>query len=158
MRLILKEKLWIIRFLAIAGIMISSLALYHHYSQTDFEFCSVSQTVSCNLVNKSIYSEIFSIPVALIGIVEYIIVFSVSFIKDKRILPIISLLGFVFSIYLTYIEIAVIEAYCLLCLASLTFITLIFLLSLSRLELDTILDKLMRWNRKVVIKWKTLRK
>lgn len=157
MRLILKEKLWIIRFLAIAGIMISSLALYHHYSQTDFEFCSVSQTVSCDLVNKSIYSEIFSIPVALIGIVGYIIVFSVSFIKDKRILPIISLLGFVFSIYLTYIEIAVIEAYCLLCLASLTFITLIFLLSLSSLELDTILDKLMRWNR-VVIKWKTLRK
>jgi uncharacterized membrane protein len=43
------------------------------------------------------------------------------------------LTGFLFTVYLIYIEFAVLRAYCPFCLASQTTMTLIFILSIVRL-------------------------
>jgi uncharacterized membrane protein len=96
----------------------------------------------CWSVNTSQYSELFGIPVALYGSVTYFLIFLISVVGSKNIRftslePIvifgISLFGSIYSIYLTYIEIAVIKSICPFCILSAVCMLLIFLLSIFRL-------------------------
>ena len=57
-------------------IIISSYLLYLHYSTSE-SFCDISPALSCDIVNKSIYSEFppgSGIPVSFIGILTFILV------------------------------------------------------------------------------------
>ena len=116
-----------IGLLAAAGVMISSYALWQHFAPAGSGFCNVSGRISCDLVNQSQYSEIFGIPVSLIGIIGYtaLLVLALAVVFDAghahEYLPwllagSIGALGF--SLYLTYLELFVIGAICILCVAS----------------------------------------
>jgi len=96
----------------------------------------------CATVNASRYSEIFGIPVSLLGLLAYLTIIGIHaletrsrFFKQNGNLLIfgLSLAGVVFSAYLTYISKYVINAVCPFCVASAIFITLIFVLSIVRL-------------------------
>ena len=56
--------------LAVVGVVVSSISLQHHYSTSQDSFCNLSQTVNCDIVNRSVYSKIGPVPVALIGILD----------------------------------------------------------------------------------------
>lgn len=120
-------------FLSFLGILISSYATYHHYS-TSVGICNIDNKLSCDIVNRSVYSEIFGIPVALIGIIGYVLIILVSLLllkentKDmKRLLLALTSFGFLFSLYLTYIEAFKLQTYCPLCVLSAIFMLIIFL-------------------------------
>ena len=96
----------------------------------------------CATVNDSRYSEIFGIPVSLLGLLAYLAIIGIHaletrsrFFKQNGNLLIfgLSLAGVAFSAYLTYISKYVINAVCPFCVASAIFITLIFVLSIVRL-------------------------
>src|SRR5919112_1981245 len=75
----------------------------------------------CETVQSSRYASILGIPVALLGLVAYGgLVFSVILWTEIGIYLgfLISLVGTLFSIYLTYLEVFVIGALCQWCLAS----------------------------------------
>lgn len=96
----------------------------------------------CNSVNASQWSYIYGIPVAYLGFLAYLaILFLLVFgPKIKLIQPyveyllfFISLVGFLFSAYLTYIEAAVLTTFCQWCLISAFMITILFSISVIKL-------------------------
>jgi uncharacterized membrane protein len=96
----------------------------------------------CATVNYSSYSEIYGIPVAVLGIGAYLLILVIH-ILETRWRPVekngnllifgLSLAGVLFSAYLTYIEYFVIFAVCPFCLASAFFILFIFVIAIIRL-------------------------
>jgi uncharacterized membrane protein len=100
----------------------------------------------CHNVNVSPYSEIYGIPVSLLGIFAYLAILLILFLEPRLKIaeengPLaifgISLVGVAFSAYLTYLEIYVIDAICPFCLASAVITTLIFVLAIIRLAKQT---------------------
>ena len=125
---------FIIAVLAVAGILVSSVSLYHHYGKSKTTYCDFSETVNCDIVNRSEYSVVMGIPVALIGILGYLSLLALATVyRTKAETPFILFLaalgGLAFALYLTYIEGFVLGAWCILCLSSLTVIFSIAVLS-----------------------------
>ncbi len=123
-----------ISLLALGGVLISSVSLYHHYGTSQSSFCDFGESFNCDIVNRSIYSVVFGIPVALIGIIGYLGLLGLATVyrakaQTPALLLIASLAGLGFALYLTYIEAFVLAVWCILCLTSLTLILAITVLS-----------------------------
>jgi uncharacterized membrane protein len=67
-----------IAILSILGVILSAVSLQRHYAKSDTNFCDFSQKFSCDIVNRSEYSEVAGIPVAGIGVAGYIALFLFS--------------------------------------------------------------------------------
>jgi len=124
----------VIAVLAVAGIAVSSVSLYHHYGTSKTNYCDFAENFNCDIVNRSTYSTVLGIPDALIGILGYTALLALATLYRRKaetpiILLIASLAGLGFALYLTYIEAFVLATWCILCLSSLTMISLIAVLS-----------------------------
>ena len=124
----------VIAILALAGMVVSSVSLYHHYGTSQTTYCDFGASFNCDIVNRSIYSTVLGVPDALIGILGYGVLFSLAtFYRTKAETPLMLLIastaGLGFALYLTYIEKFVLATWCILCLSSLTLIFLITVLS-----------------------------
>lgn len=120
--------------LAVAGIAVSSLSLYHHFSKSKTSLCNLGQSFDCDLVNRSQYSTFHKVPVALLGILGYLLILSLATVyREKAETPFIlgaaALGGLGFALYLTYIEGFVLHAWCILCLSSLALMSVIAVLT-----------------------------
>lgn len=121
----------IIGVLAAAGICVSGVSLYHHFGTSATSYCDFGDNFNCDVVNRSTYSTLLGIPVALIGMVGYaVILFLVTFRRLHAILTVVSAIGLAFALYLTYVEKFVLATWCILCLTSLTLIFCITMLAL----------------------------
>jgi uncharacterized membrane protein len=123
-----------IAVLAVGGTVVSSVSLYHHYGTSATSYCDIGQNFNCDIVNRSTYSTVVGIPVALIGVAGYLSVLTLAtFYKNHSdsaaMLAIGSLAGLGFALYLTYVEGFVLAAWCVLCLSSLALIFSIAVLS-----------------------------
>jgi vitamin-K-epoxide reductase (warfarin-sensitive) len=123
-----------VALLSVGGAVVSSISLHHHYSASPSSFCDFGANFNCDMVNRSIYSVVFGIPVALIGILGYVVLLVLARLYRARaeapvMLLIASLAGLGFALYLTYVEAFVLAVWCILCLSSLTLITAITMLS-----------------------------
>jgi vitamin-K-epoxide reductase (warfarin-sensitive) len=119
-----------IALLAFAGIVVSSVSLHHHLSASKTSYCDFGESFNCDIVNRSTYSTVAGIPVALIGIVGYLALLALTtFFRSKAETPafvfIGSLAGLAFALYLTYVEAFVLATWCILCLSSLALILVI---------------------------------
>lgn len=124
----------IIALLALVGIVVSSVSLAHHYSTSKTAYCDFGESFNCDIVNRSSYSTIMGIPVALIGVLGYLAVLGLATIYRAKpdtalVLLLGGLAGLAFALYLTYIEAHVLGVWCILCLSSLLVIFCITLLS-----------------------------
>ena len=99
----------------------------------------------CQTVANSPYSEIAGIPIAILGMGAYLVILGLLYIEQRGgfwleysplIIFGISLVGVIYSIYLTYLEIAVIYAICPYCVLSAVAMLLIFILSIVRLIIN----------------------
>jgi uncharacterized membrane protein len=116
-----------ISILAIAGIAVSSVSLYHHYGRSKTSYCDIGENFNCDIVNRSTYSVVLGIPVALIGILGYLALLALATVYRSKaetplLLLVASIAGLGFALYLTYIEGFVLAAWCMLCLSSLALI------------------------------------
>jgi uncharacterized membrane protein len=123
-----------IAVLALAGAVVSAVSLYHHYGTSATSYCDIGENFNCDIVNRSTYSAIAGIPVALIGAAGYLAVLTLAtFYRNQPETPVIlatgSLAGLGFALYLTYVEGFVLAAWCILCLSSLALILAIAVLS-----------------------------
>lgn len=126
--------LWLIAILALAGIVVSSVSLHHHYGTSQTNYCDFGASFNCDIVNRSVYSTVLGVPDALIGIFGYALLLALAtFYRTKAETPLMllvaSTVGLGFALYLTYIEKFVLATWCILCLSSLTLIALITALS-----------------------------
>ena len=132
----------VITVLALLGIGVAGYLTWIHYSGVAI-FCGGSNT--CELVNSSRFAFIGplpivgQIPVAMLGLGAYILMLALSLFPPRedrqwpdQLLFALALIGTLFQLYLTYIELFVLHAICYWCVSSQTIILLIFLLALPR--------------------------
>jgi len=124
----------LVGILAVCGIVVSSVSLQNHYATSKTAYCDIGAAFDCDIVNRSEYSSILGIPVALIGMIGYgALAGLVTVYRERRETPLMLLsgaaAGLAFALYLTYIEGHVLGVWCILCLSSLALITTITILS-----------------------------
>jgi len=104
-------------------------------------YCGTSG--QCETVNNSPYSEIGGIPIAYLGLGAYLVVYALLYLEGRSKFwnensPLfvfgISLVGVIYSAYLTYIEIWVLHAICPYCVVSALAMLALFVISLVRLR------------------------
>lgn len=100
--------------------------------------CSILK--GCEVVTTSSYSEIFGIPVALLGAFYYLtmLLLSIAFFDSKkervlRLAWIITPLGFLASAYFSFLMIVVLKAICIYCVGSVITSTLLFIIGMYSL-------------------------
>ena len=137
-----KRDRWIslIAVAAVVGMLVSIFSAFAHYDVVSSEVCTINETFDCDIVNKSSYSEILGIPVSILGLLAYAVLFVGVLVYDRKRSPkLLQLLmslgaaGLLFRLYLTRIEAFVLYTWCLLCLASQAAILLI-VIGLWRLQ------------------------
>lgn len=131
-----RRLLMAIAIAAVLGIAVSSVSLDHHFRKSKTSYCDFGQTFNCDIVNRSEYSTIAGVPVALIGILGYVALLAfATFYREKAETPGILLAcsagGLAFALYLTYVEKFILGVWCVLCLTSLAAIFTITILSLT---------------------------
>ncbi len=122
--------------LALVGAGIAGYLTYIHYSGAAIA-CS---TGGCEKVQSSTYAELAGIPVALIGLVGYLLILATALVAGEVgavAAAALTLGGFSFAAYLIYVQLALIDAVCLWCLASDAVMAILVLVSLLRLRAVT---------------------
>jgi uncharacterized membrane protein len=107
---------------AAAGI---GLAIYvaHDYLTQNFSSCYINSFVNCGGVYQSGHTSLFGIPFYVAGLVWFPVAFSIGLVTSRLgrtlvnseiLLPLL-MVGNIFTIYLWYLELAVIHEVCPLC-------------------------------------------
>lgn len=128
--------------LALLGLLDSVYLVWVKYTGA-YAFCG--PIGNCESVNTSQYSEIFGIPISLLGAGAYAIMIVLLLLENRSqiwaefssmIVFGMSLIGVLYSIYLTYIEVAVLKEICPYCVISAIILVILLLLSGIRLSLS----------------------
>jgi uncharacterized membrane protein len=118
---------------ALAGLGIAAYLTVVHYSGGD-PVCAVAH--GCATVQQSEYASLGGVPVAVLGLLGYVAVL-VALARDgeawRTAAAFLSLAGLGFSGWLTYVELAVLEAVCIWCVGSAICMTLLAGLTVGRL-------------------------
>jgi uncharacterized membrane protein len=142
---------YLIAILALAGMFDSYLALRIHYQNpADAPPCAVTERFDCGTVNHSRYAVFppigfdetpnsgkMHIPVAVIGIVGYALIFALALSKQYWLTLQVTEIGFFCAAFLSFLEAYVIEKWCIYCLWSMGIITAILLLTIATLIIDS---------------------
>ena len=97
---------------------------------------------NCSVVNASRYAEVNGIPVAAIGVLGYSAILAVLYMETKQgyfkqngtlLIFGLALTGFLFTLWLVYVEIALLKALCPFCVTSQVAMTIIFIIAVIRL-------------------------
>jgi uncharacterized membrane protein len=131
----------IVAALALAGIFIGLYLTLYKLGIIGELTCSVG---SCETVNTSKWAVFLGFPVAAWGVFFYVAVFVLALMgtsermADARAISVLlslwSTVGLLFSAWLTYLELAVIQAICIWCVVSAILVTAIFALSVLDLR------------------------
>jgi len=98
--------------------------------------------IDCGFVQNSVYARVFGLPVALLGLAGYLLILLIwafqnrmAFLREYSSVLVfgLALFGFLFSLYLTYIELFVIYTVCTWCVSSAVLMTLVFIIAAVRL-------------------------
>lgn len=117
--------------LSIMGIAVAAYLTVVHY-RADLLVCGAGG--GCHTVQSSSYAVVAGIPIAILGLAMYIALLALTGVRIKRpdwIVPAtyaafaIALAGVAYAIYLTYVELFVIDAICQWCVSSAVITTLI---------------------------------
>jgi uncharacterized membrane protein len=120
--------------LALAGLGIAGYLTWVHYAGLD-PVC-VGGAGGCEQVQASRWSELAGIPVALLGLLAYAAILASLALPDdagRTVAAFVSLVGFGFSAWLTYVELEKIGAVCQWCVASAVVMTALAVVSVARL-------------------------
>ena len=104
----------LIAILSVFGIGVSLYLTYIKVSASSVA-CGFGE---CGVVQASKYAEFLGIPVAMFGVLYYFTLLVLNTSKKARLFDIALIWGILFSSYLTYIELFVLEAICGWCVVS----------------------------------------
>jgi uncharacterized membrane protein len=127
--------------LTVLGILDSAYLTWIKYSHNETR--CLPGLGDCGSVNLSAYSMLGNIPVALIGLAGYIFILGIFLLFLKNFINLhifsyllfaITFVGFLFSGYLTYVELGILHAVCGFCVLSAICMTILFALSLYKIS------------------------
>jgi uncharacterized membrane protein len=137
-----REWTWIAAVvLAIMGLVDS---IYLSYIKLANQTASCSLIGDCQAVNNSRYAVVGGIPIAVLGAAGFLFILILLYLDRptaggpealRFALFGVTLAGTIYSIYLTYLEVFVLEAICPFCVLSAVMMVGLFVLSLIRLRL-----------------------
>jgi vitamin-K-epoxide reductase (warfarin-sensitive) len=143
---------YLIALLAVAGIVVSTMALRVHYMDPALAPpCAVTEKFDCGAVNHSRFAVFpprtfdedpkagSHIPVAMLGIVGYAAIGVLALTGRWWLVFEFAQVGFLFAAFLSYIEAYVLQKWCIYCLWSQGIVTAILLV--------TIVALVMRWRQ-----------
>lgn len=121
---------YIFLFLSTLGFLDSTFLTTQHYSRDPL---SCPLFGGCDEVTTSAYSEILGIPVALLGVLYYGLIFLASLYsylsENKKVLQLagyFTIVGLLCSLYFVFLMLFVLNALCFYCLVSALSSTLLF--------------------------------
>ena len=119
--------------LAVLGLGVATYLTYVHYAGIK-PACTAGQ--SCVKVQTSQWSKLDGVPVALIGVIGYVVILATLLARDReetRLATLgLTLIGFGFSAYLTYRELFSIHAVCEWCASSAVIMTILLCCAIAR--------------------------
>jgi len=119
--------------LAVLGLGVATYLTYVHYAGIK-PACTAGQ--SCVKVQTSQWSKLDGVPVALIGLIGYVVILATLLARDReetRLATLgVTLIGFGFSAYLTYRELFSIHAVCEWCALSAVIMTVLLCCAIAR--------------------------
>jgi uncharacterized membrane protein len=118
--------------LGLAGVGIAGYLTYVHYAGLH-PICGISH--GCETVQTSRYASLLGVPVALLGLITYVLILVSLRMRGERALLggyALTLIAFLFSIYLTYREVFTIHAICSWCVSSAIVFTLMAIVGVVR--------------------------
>lgn len=121
---------YILAILAVAGMVVSYLALRVHY-ETGTAPCSINEKWDCGIVNHSPYAVFHGVPVAAVGIAGYLLIALLALMRRRGWLLIATVIGLGFALYLSNIEKNVLGVWCLYCVISQGLIAILMILSMA---------------------------
>ena len=137
--------------LALGGMAVSAYLVWGYTAPDAVLACGGSS--GCEAVKNSIYANLMGIPLPLLGVASFLIILTLLFLQGQcsrfekdwsayMALAIfgISLMGVLYSTYLTYLELFVIYAICRWCITSAIIMTAVFVLSIFNLGRVNSLD------------------
>jgi uncharacterized membrane protein len=126
---------WLVPLLALLGMGVASYLAYVEVTHVEAVCGPVGE---CNIVQSSSYAQLFGIPIAIWGLLNYLAILILwagqQFFSGKIAswcsfgLVLLTVFGTLFSIYLTSLELFAIKAICLWCLSSAVITTIIMIL------------------------------
>jgi uncharacterized membrane protein len=126
----------------VIGLLISGYLSFTELTKTE-AVCLAGEGFNCDLVQNSVYSKMFGIPVAFLGFATYLFIGALLVFQDRfeflrengaLILFGVVLFAFVYSLYLVYIQGSVLESWCIWCLSHEVNMTVLFVLTSLRLR------------------------
>ena len=126
-----------------AGLLISGYLSYVKVSDATVA-CVDSGAINCDVVQNSVWSRLAGIDIALLGLLAWLLLGALLTLEGRSHIvrsqgPLLvfglSLFGFLFSLWLIYVQAGILSAYCLWCLGHELVMTLMFISSAARLRL-----------------------
>jgi len=120
--------------LSAAGFAVSAYLTAAHFGGPPLTCAGIG---GCDIVNSSRYAYFAGVPVALLGALLYVTLMGIAAAWairgwDERLVTAfwgLALAGALYAVYLTYVEIAIIDAVCVWCLTSAVIVSLCLALS-----------------------------
>lgn len=128
---------WVGVLMAIVGIGISLYLSYVKLADTEV-VCSTSGALDCHSVQDSAYASLLGVPIAFLGLAGYGAILGILLLSSRielfeaygpALLFSITLFGFMYSMFLTYVEGFILEKWCQWCIASAMLMTGLFVMS-----------------------------
>lgn len=114
------------------GLAIAAYLTYVHYAGVS-PVCEIAH--GCEKVQTSQWAKIAGVPVALVGLIGYAGILAALLVRGdtaRLVAALMAIVGFGFSVYLTYREVFTIKAICIWCVGSATILTLLAVLTTAR--------------------------
>lgn len=116
----------------LVGTGIAAYLTYVHYAHV----APVCTSGGCEKVQKSRYAELAGVPVALLGLIAYVVLFGIVFVRGVEAVfagVFVALVGVGFSAYLLWAQLGPIDAICQWCLGNDATITVVAALYVVRM-------------------------
>jgi uncharacterized membrane protein len=96
----------------------------------------IAGSTGCETVTSSSHSHLIGINIAVLGILGYVSLLACALLRGDAVRMAgfaLALIGFGYSVYLTYLELFVIDAICQWCVASAVLMTALFAVNATRM-------------------------
>lgn len=133
---------WLYRALVALAVLGLLVAIYMTVYKVTSNNAMCLGSGDCSTVNASPYSEIAGFPVGGLGVIGYAAILATLLLETRNrffrengvmILFGLAFTGFLFTLWLVYVEFAILDAICPFCLTSQIAMTIIFILVVTRL-------------------------
>lgn len=127
--------------LVLIGILISSYLSYTHLANAE-TICIEQEGFDCDLVQHSVWATLAGIPIAYLGLGSYIFIGLVLLLENRigllqeygrLLLFAVTLFGWVYSMWLVYVQGVILKSWCQWCLGHELTFTLLFIVTIYRL-------------------------